>query len=95
MHGGADNRPPEPAGLQSVIDSEWQPPGAVFGGAGDNNEHVGPELTTDRRIVPDCSYSAVSNRLGKAAARRGLELLNRAWDGEHGVDNGPPGRARP
>ena len=32
-HGGADNRPPERATLQSVIDSERQPTGVDLGGA--------------------------------------------------------------
>ena len=41
-HGGADNRPPGRAGLQSVTDSERQPPGADLGGAGDG-EHGGAD----------------------------------------------------
>ena len=41
-HGGADNRLPYFAGLQSVIDSERQPPGTDLGGAGDG-EHVGAD----------------------------------------------------
>ena len=40
--GGADNRPPERAGLQSVIDSERQPTGVDLGGAGDG-EHGGAD----------------------------------------------------
>ena len=41
-HGGADNRPPERAGLQSVIDSERQPTGVDLGGAG-YGEHGGAD----------------------------------------------------
>ena len=41
-HGGADNRPQERAGLQSVIDSERQPTGVDLGGAG-YGEHGGAD----------------------------------------------------
>ena len=41
-HGGADNRPPESAGLQSVIELERQPPGTDMSGAWDG-EHVGAD----------------------------------------------------
>ena len=48
-HGGAGNRPPERARLQSVIDSERPPPGDDLGGVGDG-EHGG----ADNR-PPECA----------------------------------------
>ena len=89
-HVGADNRPPESAGLQSVIDGsviDWerQQPGADLGGAGDG-EHGGADNRPAGRAG---LHSVIDSERQPPGAD-----LGGAWDGEHGgADNRPPGRA--
>ena len=80
----ADNGPPERAGLQSVIDSERQPPCADLSGAGDG-ERGGADNEPPER--PGLQSVIDSERQPPGAD------LSGAGDGKHGgADNRPPER---